>query len=107
MFSPHDRVPEDPACGSAAGPIAAHLVRHGRLASGAQITLSQGEAVSRRLDAARRGGGRGRSDHFDPGGRRDLPDRQRATEPSPAELARCTRHSGRTEREVRPCASRP
>ncbi|MEU6290248.1 PhzF family phenazine biosynthesis protein [Streptomyces sp. NPDC046988] len=47
MFSPYDRVPEDPACGSAAGPLAAHLVRHGRLASGAQITLSQGEAVGR------------------------------------------------------------
>ncbi|WP_435059292.1 PhzF family phenazine biosynthesis protein [Streptomyces sp. bgisy060] len=47
MFSPCDRVPEDPACGSAAGPLAAHLVRHGRLASGAQITLSQGEAVGR------------------------------------------------------------
>lgn len=47
MFSPYDRVPEDPACGSAAGPLAAHLVRHGLLASGAEITLSQGEAVGR------------------------------------------------------------
>ncbi|MGW1159286.1 PhzF family phenazine biosynthesis protein [Streptomyces sp. NPDC002519] len=47
MFSPYDRVPEDPACGSAAGPLAAHLVRHGRLASGTRITLSQGEAVGR------------------------------------------------------------
>ncbi|MDO0938986.1 PhzF family phenazine biosynthesis protein [Streptomyces sp. DG2A-72] len=47
MFSPYGRVPEDPACGSAAGPLAAHLVRHGHLASGAQITLSQGEAVGR------------------------------------------------------------
>ncbi|WP_055531512.1 PhzF family phenazine biosynthesis protein [Streptomyces graminilatus] len=47
MFSPYDRVPEDPACGSAAGPLAAHLVRHGRLASGVQLTLSQGEAVNR------------------------------------------------------------
>ncbi|WP_195911396.1 PhzF family phenazine biosynthesis protein [Streptomyces kaniharaensis] len=47
MFSPYDRVPEDPACGSAAGPLAAHLVRHGFLASGVQLTLSQGEAVNR------------------------------------------------------------
>lgn len=47
MFSPYDRVPEDPACGSAAGPLAAHLVRHGLLASGVQLTLSQGEAVNR------------------------------------------------------------
>lgn len=47
MFSPFDKVPEDPACGSAAGPLAAHLVRHGLLASGTEITLSQGEAVGR------------------------------------------------------------
>ncbi|MFD3662827.1 PhzF family phenazine biosynthesis protein [Streptomyces sp. NPDC058659] len=47
MFSPYDRVPEDPACGSAAGPLAAHLVRHRLLASGVQLTLSQGEAVNR------------------------------------------------------------
>ncbi|WP_436777587.1 PhzF family phenazine biosynthesis protein [Yinghuangia sp. YIM S09857] len=47
MFSPFDKVPEDPACGSAAGPLAAHLVRHGLLVSGTRITLSQGEAVGR------------------------------------------------------------
>ncbi|HSA50818.1 MAG TPA: PhzF family phenazine biosynthesis protein, partial [Yinghuangia sp.] len=47
MFSPYDKVPEDPACGSAAGPLAAHLVLHGLLASGTEITLSQGEAVGR------------------------------------------------------------
>ncbi|MEY9839553.1 PhzF family phenazine biosynthesis protein [Streptacidiphilus sp. EB103A] len=47
MFSPYDRLPEDPACGSAAVPLAAHLARHQLLASGAQITLSQGEAVGR------------------------------------------------------------
>jgi trans-2,3-dihydro-3-hydroxyanthranilate isomerase len=47
MFSPFDKVPEDPACGSAAGPLAAHLVRHGLLPSGTEITLSQGEAVGR------------------------------------------------------------
>jgi trans-2,3-dihydro-3-hydroxyanthranilate isomerase len=47
MFSPFDKVPEDPACGSAAGPLAAHLVRHGLLASGTEILLSQGEAVGR------------------------------------------------------------
>ncbi|MFI6281609.1 PhzF family phenazine biosynthesis protein [Streptomyces sp. NPDC050988] len=47
MFSPYDRVPEDPACGSAAGPLAAHLVRHQLLTSGTEIVLSQGEAVNR------------------------------------------------------------
>lgn len=48
MFSPRDRgFPEDPACGSAAGPLVAHLVRYGLVASGQQITLSQGEMVNR------------------------------------------------------------
>lgn len=48
MFSPFDRgMPEDPACGSAAGPLAAHLVRHELLASGTELTISQGESVGR------------------------------------------------------------
>ncbi|MYR59372.1 hypothetical protein GTY54_25080 [Streptomyces sp. SID625] len=47
MFSPYDRLPEDSACGSAAGPLAAYLVRHQVLDSGIQLTLSQGEAVNR------------------------------------------------------------
>lgn len=47
MFSPHDMVPEDPATGSAAGPLALHLTRHGRIALGEQITISQGEVVGR------------------------------------------------------------
>ncbi|MGW2081168.1 PhzF family phenazine biosynthesis protein [Streptomyces sp. NPDC001939] len=48
MFSPFDvAVPEDPACGSAAGPLAAHLVRNGLVEPGRQITLSQGASVGR------------------------------------------------------------
>lgn len=48
MFSAFDAaLPEDPACGSAAGPLAAHLVRHGLLDSGAELTLSQGAQVGR------------------------------------------------------------
>jgi trans-2,3-dihydro-3-hydroxyanthranilate isomerase len=48
MFSPFDvGVPEDPACGSAAKPLAAHLVRHGDVASGLEVTISQGEKVGR------------------------------------------------------------
>lgn len=48
MFSPFDvAVPEDPACGSAAGPLAAHLVRYGRVEPSIQITLSQGASVGR------------------------------------------------------------
>ena len=34
MFAPADGVPEDPATGSAAGPLACHLARHGRISFG-------------------------------------------------------------------------
>ena len=47
MFAPAFGVAEDPATGSAAGPIAAHLVRHGRLASGAELELRQGAEIGR------------------------------------------------------------
>jgi trans-2,3-dihydro-3-hydroxyanthranilate isomerase len=47
MFGIGLGVREDPATGSAAGPIAAHLVRHGRLASGTTIELSQGAEIGR------------------------------------------------------------
>ncbi len=48
MFTPFDPAqPEDPACGSAAGPLALHLVRHRRATSGGIITISQGEKVGR------------------------------------------------------------
>ncbi|HEY9412544.1 MAG TPA: PhzF family phenazine biosynthesis protein [Jiangellaceae bacterium] len=47
MFSPFDYVPEDPACGSAAGPLALHLVRHGRIGSGEILTIAQGAQVGR------------------------------------------------------------
>jgi trans-2,3-dihydro-3-hydroxyanthranilate isomerase len=38
---------EDPATGSAAGPLACHLARHGRIAWGDEIVVSQGAAVGR------------------------------------------------------------
>ncbi len=47
MFAPGHGVPEDPATGSAAGPLGVHLVRHGRLASGEEIVISQGAEVRR------------------------------------------------------------
>lgn len=48
MFTPFDlAAPEDPACGSAAGPLAVHLLRHGIVTSGEKITISQGEKVGR------------------------------------------------------------
>ena len=47
MFAPTSGVPEDPATGSAAGPLAMHLARHGRIAFGDEIEISQGEELKR------------------------------------------------------------
>ena len=47
MFSPAYGVPEDPATGSAAGPLAAHLARHGRIPFGEEIEISQGTEIGR------------------------------------------------------------
>jgi trans-2,3-dihydro-3-hydroxyanthranilate isomerase len=47
MFAPSSGVAEDPATGSAAGPLALHLARHGRIAFGDEIEISQGEEVGR------------------------------------------------------------
>jgi trans-2,3-dihydro-3-hydroxyanthranilate isomerase len=47
MFAPAGGVPEDPATGSAAGPLAVHLARHGRIAFGEEIEISQGAEIGR------------------------------------------------------------
>ncbi len=47
MFAPNHGVGEDPATGSAAGPLAVHLARHGRIAFGEQIEISQGAEIDR------------------------------------------------------------
>ncbi|MEY2569718.1 MAG: trans-2,3-dihydro-3-hydroxyanthranilate isomerase [Acidimicrobiaceae bacterium] len=47
MFAPGIGVAEDPATGSAAGPLAVHLARHGRIAWGKQITITQGGEMLR------------------------------------------------------------
>jgi trans-2,3-dihydro-3-hydroxyanthranilate isomerase len=47
MFAPAGGVAEDPATGSAAGPLAMHLLRHGRIAAGDEIEISQGVEVGR------------------------------------------------------------
>ncbi|HEY1523148.1 MAG TPA: PhzF family phenazine biosynthesis protein [Solirubrobacteraceae bacterium] len=47
MFCPAFGVPEDAATGSAAGPLALHLARHGRIAFGQEIEIHQGEAIDR------------------------------------------------------------
>jgi trans-2,3-dihydro-3-hydroxyanthranilate isomerase len=47
MFAPGAGVPEDPATGSAAGPLALHLARHGRIGFGDEIEISQGAEIGR------------------------------------------------------------
>ncbi len=47
MFGPALGVAEDPATGSAAGPLAVHLARHGRIGFGEQIEISQGAEIGR------------------------------------------------------------
>jgi|SRR5581483_239519 len=47
MFAPSHGVVEDPATGSAAGPLAVHLARHGRIAFGERIEISQGAEIGR------------------------------------------------------------
>ncbi len=38
---------EDPATGSAAGPLALHLARHGRIPFGEEIEITQGVEIGR------------------------------------------------------------
>lgn len=47
MFAPGHGINEDAATGSAAGPLACHLLRHGRLASGDEIEIAQGAEIGR------------------------------------------------------------
>ena len=48
MFSPLDGVGEDAATGSAAGPLACHLGRHGLVPWGEEIEIEQGTEIGRR-----------------------------------------------------------
>ncbi|WP_331769091.1 PhzF family phenazine biosynthesis protein (plasmid) [Embleya sp. NBC_00888] len=47
MFSPAYGVAEDAATGSAAGPLAIHLIRHGRLCYGERVEIRQGVEMGR------------------------------------------------------------
>jgi trans-2,3-dihydro-3-hydroxyanthranilate isomerase len=47
MFAPAHGVVEDAATGSAAGPLAIHLARHGRIAFGEEIEIAQGAEIGR------------------------------------------------------------
>jgi trans-2,3-dihydro-3-hydroxyanthranilate isomerase len=47
MFAPGSGIAEDPATGSAAGPLSVHLARHGRTGFGEEIEISQGAEINR------------------------------------------------------------
>jgi trans-2,3-dihydro-3-hydroxyanthranilate isomerase len=47
MFAPGGGVSEDAATGSAAGPLAVHVARHGRIPFGEQIEITQGVEIGR------------------------------------------------------------
>jgi trans-2,3-dihydro-3-hydroxyanthranilate isomerase len=47
MLAPGRGVTEDPATGSAAGPLALHLARHGRIEFGQRIEIRQGAEIAR------------------------------------------------------------
>ena len=47
MFAPEFGVAEDPATGSAAGPLALHLARHGEIGFGDEIEIVQGVEIER------------------------------------------------------------
>ncbi|HEY2258231.1 MAG TPA: PhzF family phenazine biosynthesis protein [Solirubrobacteraceae bacterium] len=57
MFGPALGVAEDPATGSAAGPLAVHLARHGRTRFGERLEIEQGVEIGRpsRLQALAEG----------------------------------------------------
>jgi trans-2,3-dihydro-3-hydroxyanthranilate isomerase len=69
MFGPSAGVDEDPATGSAAGPLACHLARHGRIAWGDEIEITQGAEIGRPSTLyARAEGGDGLIDRVEVGG---------------------------------------
>lgn len=69
VFAPGVGVNEDPATGSAAGPLACHLVRHGVVPSGAEIEIRQGAEIDRPSTLFARADADGTSiDHVSVGG---------------------------------------
>lgn len=59
VFAPAQGVFEDPATGSAAGPLGVHLVRHGRLAYEEVLRIEQGAELKRPSELFVRIGGEG------------------------------------------------
>jgi trans-2,3-dihydro-3-hydroxyanthranilate isomerase len=59
VFHPGVGVPEDPATGSAAGPLAVHLARHGVEPFGTELVISQGAEIGRPSTLRARAEGQG------------------------------------------------
>ena len=57
MFAPGHGINEDPATGSAAGPLSCHLVRHGLIQPGEEIEITQGVEIGRPSTLFARAGG--------------------------------------------------
>jgi len=69
VFAPALGVPEDPATGSAAGPLTVHLCRHGRAEFGQELAISQGSEIERpSLLRTRVSGSRERIERVEVGG---------------------------------------
>ena len=69
MFAPTFGVNEDPGTGAAAGPLACHLARHGRIEWGQEIEIEQGTEILRPCRiVARADGGGGLIDRVEVGG---------------------------------------
>jgi len=69
MFAPGHGINEDPATGSAAGPLACHLVRHGLLEPDQEIQITQGVEIGRPSTLfARASGTRERIERVEVGG---------------------------------------
>jgi trans-2,3-dihydro-3-hydroxyanthranilate isomerase len=47
VFNPTVGISEDPATGTAAGPLASHLVTHGLIVDGSTIVIEQGHRIGR------------------------------------------------------------
>jgi trans-2,3-dihydro-3-hydroxyanthranilate isomerase len=68
-FTPGIGVSEDPGTGAAAGPLAVHLARHGRIAFGDEIEIEQGTELKRRCTLyARADGSDGEVESVEVGG---------------------------------------
>jgi len=69
MFAPAAGVNEDPATGSAAGPLALHLARHGRVPFGETLRIEQGAEIGRpSVLYAKAGGSRDAVESIEVGG---------------------------------------